>query len=276
MTSATRSSRSTWSGSPTVRPRGHSGSARPRSPRVCTARASGWRESSLVHSRQGIVDRSPCRIAADTSFTEVSGVGMDSGWGGAAGREDQRAVGELGFGAGGRAALAGSAAGDGQLGGGEQFALVVADEQVVLAGEGEVERGGDVLVGVAVGHRDRAAEESELVVGADEADELDRAPLGPAGGQFGERARQTRIALGGGLLGRQASGGAVAVLGVVEAFERAGALGQVVDAGEAFGAEEPLLEGVVEVLDRAIAPRLPGRDEHRGGALVQAHADDLA
>jgi len=50
----------------------------------------------------------------------------------AAGREDQRAVGELGFGAGGRASFAGSAAGDAQVGGRDQLALVVGDEQVVL------------------------------------------------------------------------------------------------------------------------------------------------
>src|ERR1700740_3192330 len=55
----------------------------------------------------------------------------------------------------------------------------------------EVERGGDVLVGAPVGHRDRAPEEAELVVGADEADELDLAALGPARGELGERARRT-------------------------------------------------------------------------------------
>src|SRR5256885_1628168 len=51
---------------------------------------------------------------------------------------------------------------------------------------------------------------------------------------------------------------------------------QVRDVGEAFLAEEPLVEGVVEVLDRAVAPRLPGGDEHRRGVLAQAHAYDLA
>ena len=61
------------------------------------------------------------------------------------------------------------------------LAPVGGDEQVVLAGQGEVERGGDVLVGGAVGHRDRPAEQAELVVGADEADELNLALLGPAG-----------------------------------------------------------------------------------------------
>ena len=32
----------------------------------------GHGNQRLLHSRQEIVDRSPCRIAADTSFTEVS------------------------------------------------------------------------------------------------------------------------------------------------------------------------------------------------------------
>ena len=62
----------------------------------------------------------------------------------------------------------------------------------------------------------------------------------------------------------------------MEALERAGTLGQVREVGEALLAEEALIEGVVEVLDRAVAPRLPGRDEHRCGALVKAHTHDLA
>ena len=51
-------------------------------------------------------------------------------------------------------------------------------------------------------------------------------------------------------------------MGIVEALERAGPLGEVREADEALLAEEALVEGVVEVLDRAVAPRLPGRDEH--------------
>src|SRR5579859_2549913 len=123
----------------------------------------------------------------------------------------------------------GSAARGPQAGGGEQLALVACDQQVVVVvgWQGEVERGGDVLVGAAVGHRDRAAEEAELVVRADETDELDLAPLRPAGRELGERLRGARLGCAGGLLGRQAAGGAVAVLGVVEALERAGALGEV-------------------------------------------------
>jgi len=64
----------------------------------------------------------------------------------------------------GAAMLGGSAAGYRQLGGGEQLALVGGDEQVALGWQREVEGRGDVLVGAAVGHRDRATEDSELVV----------------------------------------------------------------------------------------------------------------
>src|SRR5205807_5051838 len=117
--------------------------------------------------------------------------------------------------------------------------------------------------------------QSGLVVGADDADELDPALLGPAVGEFVERARDPRLAGSGGLLGRQTASGAVAVMGVAEALERAGAFGQVLDAGEPLLAEDALLEGVVEVLDGAVAPRLAGRDEHRGGVLPKAHAHDL-
>jgi hypothetical protein len=63
-------------------------------------------------------------------------------------------------------------------------------------------------------------------------------------------------------------GGAVAVLAVVEGLERAGADHELLAVGEALLAEEALVEGVVEALDRAVTPRLAGRDEHRGGALV--------
>jgi len=84
------------------------------------------------------------------------------------------------------------------------------------------------------------------------------------------------LARGGRLVGRQAARRAVAVLRVVEALERARALGQVLDAGEALLAEETLVECVVEALDGAVAPRLAGWDEHGRGALAQAHARDLA
>ena len=82
----------------------------------------------------------------------------------------------------------GQRSGGWQSAGGQQLAAVVADQQVVLVGgDREVERGGDVLVGAAVGHRDRTAEDPQLMVGADEADELDLAAARPAGGELGER-----------------------------------------------------------------------------------------
>jgi hypothetical protein len=58
-------------------------------------------------------------------------------------------------------------------------------------------------------------------------------------------------------------------------FKRAGALGELLAAAEALLAKEALVERVVEVLDRAVAPRLAGRDEHRRRALVQTEAHDL-
>ena len=135
----------------------------------------------------------------------------------------------------------GSAPGGPQPGGGEQLAAVVADEQVVLlGGQGEVDGGGDVLVGAAVGHRDRAAENPELVVGADETDELDPSALGPLARQLLQRDWR---ALGGAaarFVGGLPAGSAVAMLGVVEALERAGALAQVLDADEALLAEEAI------------------------------------
>src|SRR5450755_4365963 len=125
-----------------------------------------------------------------------------------------------------RGRACGSAGGGRQRAGGGQLAGGAGDDEVVLiVGEREVEGGGDVLVGAAVGHRDRAAEDSEFVVGADEADELDLASLGPAGGELGERPWGALPARRRGLLGRAPAGGAVAVLGVVEALERACALG---------------------------------------------------
>jgi hypothetical protein len=66
------------------------------------------------------------------------------------------------------------------------------------------------------------------------------------------------------------------VLSVVEALERQRALDEVGQAVEALLAEEALLECVVEVLDRAIAPGFPRRDEHERDPLVQADPDDLA
>ena len=67
------------------------------------------------------------------------------------------------------------------------------------------------------------------MVGADEADELDLAALGPAGGELVERDAACAACSGWASLGRQAARRAVAVLGVVEALERARALGQVRD-----------------------------------------------
>jgi hypothetical protein len=48
----------------------------------------------------------------------------------------------------------------------------------------------------------------------------------------------------------------------------------VSERGETLLAEEALVEGVVEVLDRAVAPRLPGRHEARGHPLVEACPHD--
>src|SRR5215216_3247299 len=93
----------------------------------------------------------------------------------------------------------------------------------------------------------------------------------PAGGDLGQRARGAPGGVGG-LVGRSAVGGPVAVLGVVEALERAGPVGKLRAAAEALLAEEALVEGVVEVLDRA---RLSRRHEHRRDTLVDQHAHDL-
>ena len=119
------------------------------------------------------------------------------------------------------ASCEGSAAWAGQAGGGDQFAVLVADQQVVGAlGDREVQRGGDVLVGVAVGHRDGAAQQPQLVVGADEADELDPAGRRPTGGDLVD-AQRIAARRGRGLVGRAPVGRLVAVLAVVEGLERA-------------------------------------------------------
>lgn len=63
----------------------------------------------------------------------------------------------------------GSAARAGQAGGGDQFAVLIADHHLVGAlGDREVQRGGEVLVGVAVGQLDRAAQQPQLVVRSDQ------------------------------------------------------------------------------------------------------------
>ena len=85
--------------------------------------------------------------------------------------------------------------------------------------------------------------------------------FGPAGGDLLGCAWGTLGAGGVGIVGNAAAGGAVAVLGVVEALERAGALAEMLKAREALLAEEALVERVVEVLDRAVAPRFASRDE---------------
>ena len=108
---------------------------------------------------------------------------------------------------------------------------------------------------MAVGHRDGAAQQPQLVVGADEADELDPAGRRPTGGDLVD-AQRIAARRGRGLVGRAPVGRLVAVLAVVEGLERAGALGELVAVGEALLAEEALVEGVVEALDRAVAPRL--------------------
>src|SRR5450631_3881088 len=162
-----------------------------------------------------------------------------------------------------RGRACGSAGGGRQPAGGEQLALVACDDEVVLiVGEREVEGGGDVLVGAAVGHRDRAAENPQLMIGADEADELDPSALGPLVGQFRQRGRRPLGGFAACFVGGLPAGGAVAMLAVVEALERVGARAQMLDASETLLAEEALVERVVEVLDAAVAPRLTRRDEH--------------
>ncbi len=63
---------------------------------------------------------------------------------------------------------------------------------------------------------------------------------------------------------------------VAEPLELPGALDQMIEAAEALLAEEAALEGVVEMLDRAIAPPFPWRDEHGRDLLVQTDPDDLS
>jgi hypothetical protein len=92
-------------------------------------------------------------------------------------------------------------------------------------------------------------------------DELDPAAVGPAAGQFGERARPAAFELAGGLGGGASVGGAVAVVGVVELLEGERALLEVGGRVEALLPEEAFVEGVVEVLDGAVPPRLARRYE---------------
>lgn len=66
------------------------------------------------------------------------------------------------------------------------------------------------------------------------------------------------------------------MLSVVEALERERALDEMGQSVEALLAEEALLEGVVEVLDRAVAPRFAWRDEHERDLLMQADPGDLS
>lgn len=112
-----------------------------------------------------------------------------------------------------------------------------------------------------------------LVVGADEADELDAARRGPAGGGLVERERIASLG-GRALVGRASLGGAVACW-LLYGLKRASAMGELLATGEALLAKEALVEGVVEVLDRAVASWLAGGDEHWGRALMQAVAQDL-
>lgn len=62
----------------------------------------------------------------------------------------------------------------------------------------------------------------------------------------------------------------VAVMGIVELGEGSVLGPQVVEAGEALGAEEALVPHVVEVLHDAVPPRLPQGDEAGGDVEVQA------
>lgn len=100
-------------------------------------------------------------------------------------------------------------------------------------------------------------------------------------GQWQERGRfgigrqawhEAEAALG--LVGRQAAQRRVAVMDVVEGLEGPRAGGQVRQIGEALGAEELAVEGVVEVLDHRVAPWLAEGDEDRRHAERQAHAQE--
>jgi len=64
----------------------------------------------------------------------------------------------------------------------------------------------------------------------------------------------------------------VAVMGVVEDLERGRPLREVWQVPEPLGAEEPLVEGVVEVLHDGVAPGLTERDQSDACPERQTHA----
>ncbi len=122
---------------------------------------------------------------------------------------------------------------------------------------------------VVLAEGDAFAEQAELTVGSDGADDFDAA--------FGGRTVGWLIASWQGgaqpvmphLVGGGTGVGAVAVVGVVELDER-GVLGaEVLDVGEHFGSEERFVPHVVEVFDDTVAPRLAHRDEPGGDVQVE-------
>ena len=229
-------------------------------PRGDIRRPAAARSRLLPHDRQRIVSLSLCVVAAS---------GLFPCWWGVARRLRRRA--RRARRSGGRAARSsggGVRCGAGQAGAGDQLAVFVADEQVVgVLGDREVQCSGEVLVGVAVGYHwiARPSSRSLWSERMKRMYSISGSGRGPAGRHLGDRER-VAARPGHGFVGGAPGGRAVAVLSVVEGLKRAGALGELVTAAEALLAEETLVEGVVEVLDRAVAPRLSGRDEHRRGA----------
>jgi len=66
------------------------------------------------------------------------------------------------------------------------------------------------------------------------------------------------------------------VVGVVEALEVECPFSEVDERGEALLTEEALVEGVIEVLDGSVSPRLARRHEPGSHALMETEADDEA
>ncbi len=131
-----------------------------------------------------------------------------------------------------------------------------------------------VLVDQRLWHGQLGGEHVQLGVGANEPDVLD----GP--GQLRGAALLQRAWLEAGsgldLVGGGAAQRGVAVLGVVEILEVGHPSGQGGDIGEALGAKEALVEGVVVVLDNSLAPWLGEGDEDRDHALDETEAHHLA
>src|SRR6266545_4983684 len=122
---------------------------------------------------------------------------------------------------------------------------------------GHVEPRGDVFVDLFRVEDDPLTEHVEHAVGADEADELDVATARRRVGDLEVRGRPPRheAKTRADLVGRRAPDRGVAVVGVVEALEAGHPVAQLTQASEALGAEEALVEGVIEVLERPLPPR---------------------